>query len=172
MWKVLWFLWIEMKWFRNQRKDFLLISSFRYVFGRTVDGVAFVLFGIQHAGQKKALPSSLQRVAVRKQLITWSRRPYMSDLHLDLFVLCNVRNVNFSKVALCMYWPLTLALDYWGKWRCHTVERTHHADVCRHPAPGGLFPIRHSDGADGDRWEAFPPRINWWLQLCSISIRR
>lgn len=73
-----------------------------------------------------------------------------------LFSVFNAENFNFSKVALCMYWPLTLALDYRGKWSCHTVERTHHANVCRHPAADGLFHIRHSDRADGDRWEAFP----------------
>ncbi|XP_029707111.1 complement C3-like isoform X2 [Takifugu rubripes] len=36
----------------------------RYLFGEEVDGVAFVLFGIQHVGQKKPIPSSLQRVSI------------------------------------------------------------------------------------------------------------
>lgn len=73
-----------------------------------------------------------------------------------LFSIFIVEHFYFSKVALCIYWPLTLALDYWGKWSSHTVERPHHADVCRHPVSNRFFHIRHSDCADGDRWEAFP----------------
>lgn len=89
-----------MKSFRNRGKDLLLISSFRYVFGSMVDGVAFALFGIRQAGQKKALPSSLQRVSVRKRLITYFSLLYMSDLLFFLFFLFSVKNLNFFEVAL------------------------------------------------------------------------
>lgn len=90
-----------MKSFRNQRADVLLIPSVRYVFGPMVDGVAFVSFGIQQAGQKKPLPSSLQRVLVRKELTVSVCRTCLTSIFL--LSVYNMKDVTLSNVALCSY---------------------------------------------------------------------
>ncbi|XP_041788921.1 complement C3-like [Chelmon rostratus] len=39
-----------------------------YLFGEEVDGMAYVVFGVMHDGQKKSFPSSLQRVQIKEGL--------------------------------------------------------------------------------------------------------
>uniref|UniRef100_A0A672F956 Complement component c3a, duplicate 5 n=1 Tax=Salarias fasciatus TaxID=181472 RepID=A0A672F956_SALFA len=42
--------------------DLCYSCGFRYLFGKEVDGTAYVVFGVVQEGQKKSFPSSLQRV--------------------------------------------------------------------------------------------------------------
>uniref|UniRef100_A0A5F8G402 Uncharacterized protein n=1 Tax=Monodelphis domestica TaxID=13616 RepID=A0A5F8G402_MONDO len=54
------------KFFYIDGNDMLEIDiSARYIYGKPVDGVAFVLFGVMKDGHKEGLPHSLQRVHVR-----------------------------------------------------------------------------------------------------------
>ncbi|KAF3687374.1 Complement C3 Complement C3 beta chain Complement C3 alpha chain [Channa argus] len=46
--------------------DYQLGEIIRYLFGEEVDGTAYVVFGVLHEGQKRGLPSSIQRVQVTK----------------------------------------------------------------------------------------------------------
>lgn len=45
-----------------------LCFGFRYLLGESVDGMAIVLFGVLHNGQKKSIQRSLQNVPVSKYL--------------------------------------------------------------------------------------------------------
>lgn len=42
----------------------LLFNGYRYLFGKEVNGMAYVVFGVMKDGRKSGLPSSLQRVPV------------------------------------------------------------------------------------------------------------
>ncbi|CAK6976226.1 complement C3-like, partial [Scomber scombrus] len=42
-----------------------LMKSFKYLFGKEVDGTAYVVFGVVMEGEKRSFPSSLQRVPIR-----------------------------------------------------------------------------------------------------------
>ncbi|XP_041789454.1 complement C3-like [Chelmon rostratus] len=47
-------------------KELTVSIKATYLFGEEVDGMAFVLFGVIHDGQKKSFPSSLQRVPIAR----------------------------------------------------------------------------------------------------------
>ncbi|XP_067438865.1 complement C3-like isoform X2 [Thunnus thynnus] len=47
-------------------KDFTVDIKATYLFGKKVDGTAFVVFGVVQGGQKNSFPSSLQRVPVKE----------------------------------------------------------------------------------------------------------
>uniref|UniRef100_A0A5F8GX39 Uncharacterized protein n=1 Tax=Monodelphis domestica TaxID=13616 RepID=A0A5F8GX39_MONDO len=63
------------KFFYIDGNDMLEIDiSARYIYGKPVDGVAFVLFGVMKDGHKEGLPHSLQRVHVRSDMVEAERR--------------------------------------------------------------------------------------------------
>ena len=59
-------LWLQRIWVLVYFLGFHMPFScgFRYLFGKEVDGMAYVVFGVIQGGQKKSFPSSLQRVQV------------------------------------------------------------------------------------------------------------
>nr|XP_057939783.1 complement C3-like [Doryrhamphus excisus] len=50
--------------FYQDSEEFTVNIRATYLFGKHVDGTAYVVFGIVHDGQKKSFPASLQRVSV------------------------------------------------------------------------------------------------------------
>ncbi|XP_053199940.1 complement C3-like [Scomber japonicus] len=56
----------EFGFFYVDSKDFTVDIKATYLFGKEVDGTAYVVFGVVKEGQKKSFPSSLQRVPIRR----------------------------------------------------------------------------------------------------------
>uniref|UniRef100_A0A3B4ZCZ6 Complement C3-like n=1 Tax=Stegastes partitus TaxID=144197 RepID=A0A3B4ZCZ6_9TELE len=59
-----------------------------YLFGEEVDGTAYVVFGVMYKGQKKSLPSSLQRVKiVRSKGVAKLRREHITQTFQNILDL-------------------------------------------------------------------------------------
>ncbi|XP_062283410.1 complement C3-like isoform X1 [Scomber scombrus] len=54
----------QIAFFYVDSNDFIVEIKARYLFGKEVDGTAYVVFGVVHESQKKSFPSSLQRVPI------------------------------------------------------------------------------------------------------------
>ncbi|XP_053187531.1 complement C3-like [Scomber japonicus] len=54
----------QIAFFYVDSNDFIVDIKARYLFGKEVDGTAYVVFGVVYDGQKRSFPSSLQRVPI------------------------------------------------------------------------------------------------------------
>ncbi|XP_023276375.1 complement C3-like [Seriola lalandi dorsalis] len=79
-----------------------------YLFGKEVDGSAFGIFGVMHEGQKKSLPSSLQRVAIengngvvllKREHITQTFENILDLVGSSIFVAVSVLTDSDSEMA-------------------------------------------------------------------------
>ncbi|KAM9363631.1 complement C3-like [Symphorus nematophorus] len=52
--------------FHVDHKELTINIKATYLFGKEVNGIAYVVFGVMHEGQKRSLPGSLQRVAIER----------------------------------------------------------------------------------------------------------
>lgn len=86
----------------------------RYLFGKEVDGTAYVVFGIMENGVKKSLPHSLSSVPVR------SHTKPITQFKCNKNVICSL------KIRLAILYIVLLGPE----WRRtgHTEKGTDHSD--------------------------------------------
>ncbi|XP_062283436.1 LOW QUALITY PROTEIN: complement C3-like [Scomber scombrus] len=74
--------------FHVNDKELTITIKAMYLFGKEVDGMAYVVFGVEHVGQKNSFPDSLQRVPILEgEGEVTLRREHITQIFQDIHEL-------------------------------------------------------------------------------------
>ena len=88
---------------------------FRYIFGKKVDGTAFVIFGIADGGYKRSLPSSHQRVPVSTcdKSVCQSIGNFLLNFMLCVLLQAQTEGQSISCSTVCFH-LLNKSIRFWN----------------------------------------------------------